>query len=47
MVVRGLEPRLSKYLKANYKKKNYSKLIKHQLLTSDVDIESSLKFLNQ
>ena len=59
--MRGLEPRLSKYLTVKYiyiyfKKKNKEKnkknktkqnrLIKHQLFTSDVDVESWLKFLN-
>ena len=56
--MRGLEPRLSKYLTVKYiyiylktKKKNKNKkkqnrLIKHQLFTSDVDVESWLKFLN-
>ena len=51
--MRGLEPRLSKYLTVKYiiiiiiiiiKQK---RLIKHQLFTSDVDVESWLKFLNK
>ena len=46
--MRGLEPRLSKYLTVKYiiiiiKQK---RLIKHQLFTSDVDVESWLKLLN-
>ena len=52
--MRGLEPRLSKYLtvkyvyknKKNKGKKKQNRLIKHQPFTSDVDVESWLKFLN-
>ena len=58
--MRGLEPRLSKYLTVKYiyikktktkkkqkkKKTKQNRLIKHQLFTSDVDVESWLKFLN-
>ena len=44
--MRGLEPRLSKYLTVKYKK-NQNRQIKHQLFTSDVDVESWLKFLNK
>ena len=37
--MRGLEPRLSKYLTVIYLK-NQNRLIKHQFFTSDVDVES-------
>ena len=45
--MRGPEPRLSKYLTVKYIIIIITEKIKHQLFTSDVEVESWLKFLNK